>query len=76
MKLKEFETLKSGNHVSPLFGKNKGKTCIVREIWDVTDSDGYREILIGASFIDPELGNNKDWVNDLFISYKAFRKEN
>ena len=75
MNKKEYETLKVGDYVSPLRGKNKGKLCIVKELWDVTDSDGYREILIGAVFIDPELSNNKDWVLDLFISYKAFKKE-
>jgi hypothetical protein len=75
MKKKEYESLKIGDYVSPLFGKNKGKLCLVTYIWDVTDSDGYREILLGANFIDPELSNNKDYVNDLFISYKAFKKE-
>lgn len=75
MTRKEYESLKIGDYVSPLFGKNKGKLCVVKYIWDVTDSTGYREILLGANFIDPELSNNKDWVNDLFISYKAFKRE-
>lgn len=75
MNRKEFETLKIGDYVSPLRGENKGKLCIVKYIWDVTDRTGYREILLGANFIDPELSNNKDYCYDLFISYKAFKKE-
>lgn len=76
MELKEFETLKFGDIVSPLFGKNKGKKCVVKFIWDITDANNYREIYIGADFIDPELSNNLENVNDLFISYKAFKREN
>ena len=73
MTIKEYECLKIGDHVSPLFGKNKGKICVVKYLWDITDSDKHREILIGANFIDPNISNNLEHAYDLFISYKAFK---
>lgn len=79
MDLATYKTLKVGDIVSPNRGKNKGQKCIVKDIWDMTDSDGYHEILISANFIDKTLGTRpvgRDDLNDIFVSYRALTKEN
>ena len=77
MNLKTYETLKIGDIVSPNRGKDKGQKCIVKHIWDVTDSDGYREILISANFIDETLSTRpagRDDLHDIFVSYRSLTK--
>ena len=72
MDLKTYETLKVGDIVSLNRGNNKGQKCVVKDIWDVTDSDGYREILISADFwIRPE---GRDDLSDIFVSYRSLIK--
>ena len=78
MNLATYKTLKVGDIVSPNRGKNKGQKCIVKDIWDLTDTDGYREILISADFINKNLSARpiaRDDLADVFISYKALTKE-
>ena len=77
MNFKTYKTLKIGDIVAPNRGKNKGKKCIVKNIWDVTDSDGYREILISANFLDRSLRTKpegRDDLSDIFVSYKSLMK--
>ena len=79
MDLATYKTLKVGDIVIPNRGKNKGQQCIVKDIWDMTDSDGYREILISANFIDETLSTRpvgRDDLHDIFVSYRALTKEN
>lgn len=77
MTMKEYETLKIGDIVSPVHGKNKGQKAVVVSIWDVTDQHewckGYREILISANFVDKALRVN-DINCDIDISYKKLHK--
>ena len=78
MNLATYKTLKVGDIVSPNRGKNKGQRCIVKDIWDITDTDGYREILISANFIDEALSVRpigRDDLHDIFVSYRALSKE-
>ena len=77
MNLKTYETLKIGDIVAPNRGKDKGQKCVVKDIWDVTDSDGYREILISANFLDESLTTRppgRDDLHDIFISYRSLTK--
>ena len=77
MNLKTYETLKVGDIVAPNQGKDKGQKCVVKDIWDLTDSDGYREILISANFLDESLMTRppgRDDLHDIFISYRALTK--
>lgn len=55
MTIKEFESLKNGDLVTQIKGKHKGELAKVAFIWDVTDSNGYREILIFAKYLNPEI---------------------
>ena len=74
IKVNEFENLKVGDKVSPLYGKNKGAHCVVTFIWNLTDSDGYNEFLIAANYIDQNLRVAKSPnASDLFLSYRAFK---
>lgn len=75
MKFSEYEKLKVGDIVSPSLGRNKGQKAIVVGIWDITDTDGYREILISANFIDSKLSTVPEKSSDMFISYRALTKE-
>ena len=57
--------------------KNKGQKCVVKDIWDLTDSDGYREILISANFLDESLMTRPPGradLHDIFISYRSLTK--
>jgi len=76
MTKKEFETLKVGNIVSPLFGKYKGELCVVDFIWDGHNYDNnYRECLIAANYINTSISIKKsENATDLFISYRAFKR--
>ena len=77
MNLKTYETLKIEDVVTPNRGKDKGKKCVVKDIWDVTDSDGYREILISANFLDESLATRppgRDDLHDIFVSYRSLTK--
>lgn len=77
MNFKTYQTIKIGDIVAPNRGKNKGKKCIVKDIWDATDSDGYREILISANFLDRSLRTKpegRDDLSDIFVSYKSLMK--
>lgn len=73
MTMKEYETLKVGDLVTQVKGRNKGKHAKVINIWDLTDSDGYREILIDAVYLDPELHNPNHYC-DIDCNYRQLRR--
>lgn len=72
MTLKEFETLKVGDHVTQVLGKNKGQPAVVDFIWDITDSDGYREIIIFGSYVNTSL--HKGSLHDFDCNYRFLRR--
>lgn len=72
MTIKEFETLKVGYFVSPTRGRNKGHVARVSYIHDVTDSDGYREIIVFANYLDPTL--HTKYKEDIMCSYRSLRR--
>ena len=74
MTYKEFETLKLGDVVSQTKGRNKGQPAEVSFIWDLTDSDGYREIIIFARYKDPSL-RNEESDSDFGCNYIALKLE-
>ena len=55
MTLKQFERLKIGDLVTQVKGNYRGEPAKVDFIWDLTDSNGYREILIFASYLNPKI---------------------
>lgn len=73
MTMKEYETLKVGDIVTQVHGKNKGQPAKVTHIWDHTDSDGYREILIDAVYLDPSL-HNPNLFSDVDCNYRHLRR--
>lgn len=73
MTIKEFNNLKKDDLVIQTKGKHKGEPAKVDFIWDVTDNDGYREILIFASYLDPKLHNSSQ-KSDFNCNYRFLKR--
>ena len=54
-------------------GKHKGEPAKVDFIWDVTDSDGYREVLIFGSYLDSKI-HNSSYESDFNCNYRFLKK--
>lgn len=72
MIIKEFESLKVGDLVTQVKGKYKGEPAKVDFIWDLTDSNGYREILIFAKYLNPKI--HKPGQCDFDCNYRFLKK--
>lgn len=73
MTMKEFETLKVGDLVTQVKGKNKGQPAKVINIWDTVFPDGFREIFIDAIYLNPEL-HNPDHYCDIDCNYRQLKR--
>lgn len=73
MTIKELNDLKKGDLVTQTKGKHKGEPAKVDFIWDVTDSDGYREVLIFGSYLDSKI-HNSSYESDFNCNYRFLKK--
>lgn len=72
MTIKELNDLKKGDLVTQTKGKHKGEPAKVDFIWDVTDSDGYREVLIFGSYLDSKI-HNPSQESDFNCNYRFLK---